>query len=296
MRSKKMVVPVLAAVLIVGAAAFLPLFPQPVHAQLEDIVGAILGPILGEFGIVEDVQQQVLNIVQDIQGKTNAILGLTNSILGLLQDGDFGLEAIDDEVETNTQLLTDDDFGLEAVDDEVEFNTQLLTDDDFGLDAQVNDGTYGQKRIAADVAEVLFNVLHFDWGLEVIDDEIEVIDAKISKQLAKQRVEISVTRSENSWYLQTHESGKPVDVDFVNVTIVRNGAGIPLTSGEFTATRIDTGLYRFKTDVRGDVDGIYIVVQHPEDPIVHASLPEPIPVDHFGAILIAPNGEKGAAQ
>lgn len=294
-----MAIGILSIGVIIGFSAY----PQPaeagpaVIAVVTTLIANLLTTVLGQFAEAELLQTQ-------INAKANAIFGLET-------DGDFGLAAIDTEVEQNTALLTNGDFGLEAIDDEVEVllfnvlhpdwgleeiddevehNTALLEDPDFGLDAQTNDPIYGLKRLA-------FDIQHFDWGLEVIDDEIEVLDAKISKQLAKQRVEISLTKTNSDYFLQTSESGKPVDVEFITLTLIQKGVTKPLIEGEtIIITQIETGLYLLEIKTKGPFDGIYIILQHLEDPIMHASLPEPIPVDHFGAILVEPTVVSSGTQ
>jgi len=267
------------------------------------LIANLLNTMIGQFSQAEVLQMQ-------IDGKANAIFGLET-------DTDFGLDAIDNQVEQNTALLTDsdfgldaqtnnpayglkrtasdiqdDDFGLEEIDDEVEHNTALLEDNDFGLDAQTNNPDYGLKRTASDIQDD-------DWGLEVIDDEIEVMDAKISKQLAKQRVEISIIESDQI-YLQTSESGKAVEVEFVSMQLISDGNVVASLNPDNHIASIDgvTGLYIMdpdKIDDLDDIDGIYLQFQHPEEPIIHPSI-APIDVDHFGSVLIAEDIEDIATQ
>ena len=294
-----MAIGILSIGVIIGFSAYL----QPAEA------GPAVIPVV--TALIANLLTQTLGGLADAELLQTQINTKANSIFGLETDGDFGLEAIDNEVEhIETELHNSDygleeiddevehietelhnsDYGLEEIDDEVEHNTALLEDSDFGLNAQVNDEIYGLKRLASDVQ-------HDDWGLEIIDDEIEVIDAKISKQLAKQRVEISVIRADNDIYLQTSESGKAVEVEIVSMQLVSNGVVVDLDP----TTRITeivgiTGLYLLDPGVKGGIDGIYVQVQHLEDPIEHASLLEPIPVDHFGSILITNTNEKTTSQ
>ena len=202
-----------------------------------------------------------------------------------------GFAAINNQIKKNTALLEDSDFGLDAkINDGVYGQKRIASDiqhSDFGLDAEVNDPIYGQKRIAADIQDS-------DFGVEMIDDETELIDMKIVKQVVKQRVAISIIKSENDIFLQTSEFGTPVNVQFEPAILLIDDDALVLTNEQFEFIQISEGLYQFENHFNGDYDGVFIQATHIEDPIIHHSLAEPIPADHFGSLIISPNIDKTA--
>ncbi len=241
-------------------------------------------PAYAGFPSVSDIANAAASKVKDLlEPLFDIIENLLDDVLGELADTDFGLEALDDLLEDTDfglealdTLLEDTDFGLEQIDDQIEEALAALGDADFGLDAQTNDP---------------------DYGLKAIDDEVEFIGDKTLQQLSKQEVDITAKKANRMIYLQTTESGKTVDVDFLSVELITGTVMTPLVPGD-VITKISgtTGLYLLDIGSVRNVDSVFIEVQHPESPIIHATLsPGPVgtPVDHFGSTLITPQGTSG---
>jgi len=280
-RKQKTILSLLGVIFVAGILLTLPGI-QPAYSFDESLLFTVFLPAFIAF---------IILVVIDILSSQNSIAD--QRVSQYFAHPTHGFAAIKALLVINNQLLEDSDFGLDAQTNDPDYGLKRIADDiqdsDFGLDAQTNDPIYGLKRIASDIQ-------HDDWGLEVIDDEIEVIDERIDKQVSRQRVELAVIKSQSFFYVHAAESGVPVDVDFIELSIIKKGNEIPLTSDQYTITPLLTGVYQLEIHVRGSIDGILIQVMHGEPNIVQLGLGIDKEAHHFGQILVEEGVEKGSVQ